>query len=276
MKSAPSDRPHASGAETISLSDLPPEPAAVRVLGVRVHALSVAELHARMDGIIREGRKALVLHANVHGLNLAARHPWMRDFLNQAEIVFCDGAGVRLGARVLGQRLPPRITYADWIWQLAGFLARERHAIFLLGARPGVAARAAAALQGRHPRLRVAGTHHGYFEKEPGSPENEEVIARINAARPEVLLVGFGMPLQERWLRDNWPALNVNVGLSGGAALDYAAGDLARAPRWMTDRGLEWLGRLLIEPRRLGRRYLIGNPAFLLRVLAQRVGLRRV
>ena len=125
----------------------------------------------------------------------------------------------------------------------------------------------------RYPGLRIAGTYHGYFDKTPGSPENEAVLQRINAARPNILILGFGMPLQERWLLENWERVDANLALTGGAVFDYLSGELRRPPRWMTEHGLEWLGRMLIEPRRLWRRYVVGNPLFLWRVLLQRFGL---
>ena len=98
-------------------------------------------------------------------------------------------------------------------------------------------------------------------------------LGRTNAVKPNILIVGFGTPLKERWLMENWDRIEVNVALTGGAVFDYVSGELRRAPRWMTDHGLEWLARLIIEPCRLWKRYLIGNPLFLWRVLKQRLGL---
>lgn len=242
------------------------------ILGVSIHPVTVAQLHAALAAVIDGGQRARVLNVNVHALNLASDLPWLRAFLNEGELVFCDGAGVRLGARLLGYRIPARITYAEWLWQLAAFGAERGDRFFFLGARPGVAETAVARLQARYPRLQVVGTHHGYFDKTAGHPENEAVVAQINAARPHILVVSFGMPLQEQWLQANWARLQVNIGLTGGAALDYASGELRRGPRWMTDNGLEWLARLIIEPQRLWRRYLVGNPRFLWRVFQQRFG----
>jgi N-acetylglucosaminyldiphosphoundecaprenol N-acetyl-beta-D-mannosaminyltransferase len=243
----------------------------VNVLGVGVDPVTVAELHARILGFVREGRHALLLHANVHGLNLCYRDPELRSFFNAASLVFCDGAGVMLAACILGERIPERITYADWMWQLAAFAEREGLSLFLLGARPGVAERAAARLEERHPDLKIVGAHHGYFDRTVGAPENEAVVAEINAARPDLLLVGLGMPLQERWLMQNWDRLDARVALTGGAVFDYVSGELKRGPRVLTDNGFEWLARLLIEPGRLWRRYVVGNPIFLARVLVQRL-----
>jgi N-acetylglucosaminyldiphosphoundecaprenol N-acetyl-beta-D-mannosaminyltransferase len=243
----------------------------VNVLGVGVDPVSVAELHARILGFVREGRHALVLHANAHGLNLSYRDPELRFFFDAASLVFCDGAGVLLAARILGERLPERITYADWAWQLAGFAEREDLSLFFLGARPGVAERAASELRARYPNLKIAGVHHGYFDRTVGAPENEAVLEEINAASPDVLLVGFGMPLQERWLMQNWERIDARVALTGGAVFDYVSGELRRGPRILTDNGFEWLARLLIEPGRLWQRYVVGNPLFLSRVLKQRL-----
>ena len=234
-------------------------------------ALTVAGLHAKILGIVRERGHALVLHANVHGLNLCCRDPELRAFFNSAPVVFCDGVGVVLGARILGGRLPGRITYADWAWQLAGFAEGEGLSLFFLGGRSGVAEKAAARLLDRHPNLRIAGVHHGYFDQAVDSPENETMLEEINAARPDILLVGFGMPLQERWLMHNWERIDARVALTGGAVFDYISRELKRGPRLLTDNGFEWLARLLIEPKRLWRRYAIGNPLFLARVLKQRL-----
>jgi N-acetylglucosaminyldiphosphoundecaprenol N-acetyl-beta-D-mannosaminyltransferase len=245
--------------------------ACCRVLGVPVDALLVSELQARLLSYIREGKHALVLHVNANAINLAWRQPWLRDFFNSADVVFCDGVGVRLAARILGHHLPPRITYADWMWQLAAFSEREELSLFFLGSRPGIADKASACLRRRFPRLRVVGTHHGYFDKTPDCRENEAVVERINTVKPDILLVGFGMPVQERWLLENWDRADARVALSGGAVFDYVSATTRRAPHWMTENGLEWLGRLLIEPRRLWWRYIVGNPLFVARVLRERL-----
>ena len=133
-----------------------------RVLGVHVSGLTVRELHNRIASLIENEKRALVLNVNVHALNLAYKRPWLREFLNRAHLVFCDGAGVVLGARILGCDLGRRITYADWMWQLAAFCEQHEYALYFVGARPGVAERAAASLKARYPGLRVAGTQHGY------------------------------------------------------------------------------------------------------------------
>ena len=233
--------------------------------------LRVEDLHAEIERLLHGRRHALVLNVNAHCLNLCYEDGALRAFFNGAEVVFCDGAGVMLAARVLGGRIPARITYADWAWRLAAFAAAEGFSLFFLGARPGVAQAAAQRLKERHPGLKISGVRHGYFDHSPGSSENAAVVEEINAAAPDILLVGLGMPLQERWLMENGHGLDVGAALTGGAVFDYVSGRLDRGPRLLTAHGFEWLARLLAEPRRLWRRYLVGNPLFLLRVLRQRL-----
>lgn len=236
-------------------------------MGVAVDAVTVDELHEFILTRCRERRRARILNVNANALNLTFSEPRFRALLNGAELVFCDGFGVWLAAWLAGHHLPGRITYADWLWSFARFCATHNLRWFLLGGAPGRAAAAAVALSGRVSGLEVVGTHHGFFDTR-GSAENARVLEVINRAAPDVLIVGFGMPLQEYWLEDNWERLNVTVALTGGAVFDYVSGALRRPPRLLRDAGLEWLGRLLIEPRRLWRRYVIGNPVFLARAIS--------
>jgi N-acetylglucosaminyldiphosphoundecaprenol N-acetyl-beta-D-mannosaminyltransferase len=242
----------------------------VYVLGVGVDPLTVGDLQAEVGRLVRGGRGGLVLNVNAHCLNLCYADPALRGFFNAADVVFCDGAGVMLAAMLLGRRIPERITYADWAWDLAAFAAAEGFSLFFLGARPGVAQAAARRLKQRYPGLKMVGVHHGYFDRS----ENEAVVQKINAAAPDILLVGLGMPLQEYWLMENRHRLDAGVALTGGAVFDYVSGRLRRGPRLLVSSSFEWLARLLIEPRRLWRRYLVGNPLFFLRVVRQRLGVR--
>ncbi len=246
-----------------------PRAGKIDVLGVGVDLLTVAELHAEIARLVRDGRLGLVLNVNAHCLNLCYEDPALRSSLNGADVVFCDGAGVMLAARILGGHIPARITYAAWIWRLADFAAAEGFSLYFLGAQPGVAQEAAKRLRERYPGLRIVGVRHGYFDHSAGSAENEAVLEGINATAPDILLVGLGMPLQERWLSQNRHRLDARVALSGGAVFDYVSGRVLRGPPILTERGFEWLARLLHEPRRLWRRYLLGNPLFLSRVLRQ-------
>ena len=245
------------------------------VLGVRVHSLRACDLTTRVVDLARRREHALVLNVNAHCLNLAYTRPWLRELLNRAELVFCDGAGVVLAARLVGQRIAERITYAEWMWDLAAAASEAEASMAFVGAAPGVATEAARRLQEVYPDLRVEALHHGYFDKSDGASESKAVIDAINAMSPDILVVGFGMPIQERWLAANWAHIDAGLALTGGGVFDYVSGERQRAPSWMTDHALEWLGRLVIEPRRLWRRYLVGNPLFVWRVFKQAVGIDR-
>ena len=244
----------------------------IRVLGVRVHAVTVPQLHVAIERMAQEHAHSFILNVNAHAINLALQHRWLAELYESAGLVFCDGAGVMMGARILGHSIPARITYADWIWELAEFAEQAGLSLYMLGSHLGVLERAAVAIQARFPRLQVLGHHHGYFDKRSGGAENEGVLRSINRCRPNILLLGMGMPTQELWLAQNWGRVQADVALTGGAVFDYVSGSLRRPPRVMTDHSWEWLGRLLIEPRRLWRRYLVGNPLFLARVLLSRLG----
>jgi N-acetylglucosaminyldiphosphoundecaprenol N-acetyl-beta-D-mannosaminyltransferase len=242
---------------------------AIELLGIQVHDVSATGVLEYMDGVIRGGRQAVIFHANAFAANLAGRHDWMRRALREAQMVFCDGDGIRWGCRILGLAVPPKVTYARWLPLVGDWCARDGHSIYFLGGRPGVAEQAARRYQESHPGIRIAGTHHGYFAK--SGPESDAVVAEINRARPDVLLVCFGMPIQERWVQDYAPQIATHVILTGGAALDYAAGIASLTPQWMIRLELEWLYRFLREPRRLFTRYMVGNPEFLLRVFVERL-----
>ena len=250
--------------------------AAVVILGVRVDALRLDNVLDMITRTINARERAIITYANIHTLNLAHELSWFRAFLNRSDVVFCDGFGVKWGARLLGAWIPERFTAPDWMARLAEAACQNDFSLFFIGARPGVAWQAAEHLQSHFPKLRIVGVHHGYFDRTSGSAENELAIQAINAVKPNMLVVGFGMPFQERWLLENWDRLDANVALTAGAVFDYLSGTLPRAPGWMTDHGMEWLGRLFVEPRRLWRRYLIGNPLFLYRLLRQRFGLLRI
>lgn len=245
----------------------------IEMIGARLTLADKAALLAQLTGWVRAGEQRFIIFGNAHLYNLAAQQPRLRALVNKADWVHIDGFGVRLGAWLLGYAAPPRATWADFMWELAQTCVEQRMTLYFVGARPGVARRAADRLQERFPDLQIVGVQHGYFDKQPGSAENRAVVAAVNAASPDILIIGFGNPLQEYWFDENRASLDCRVVMTCGAAFDYVSGELRRAPRLFTEHGLEWLGRLLIEPRRLARRYLVGNPVFLWNILRQRLGL---
>ena len=242
----------------------------IELLEVRFHLLTSRQLIQSVFQAIEAQEKIIIANVNVHAMNLAYELDWYRDFLNQAKVVFCDGFGVALAAKLAGYQIKPehRSTCPDWIEALALECQNKHYSLFLLGGKPGVAKAAATKLKISAPNLMIE-THHGYFSKT--DLENERVIAKINAFKPNILYVGFGMPLQEAWIKDSIDKIEANVFMPLGACLDFYTEQVYRGPQWLTGNGLEWLTRLVTEPRRLWQRYLLGNPLFIYRVLKQRL-----
>jgi N-acetylglucosaminyldiphosphoundecaprenol N-acetyl-beta-D-mannosaminyltransferase len=239
-----------------------------RIFDIPVDLGQPAELIRRITGWVGSGRPARrVMYLNAHVLNQSRANPALREALEQADLVYCDGYGVRLAAKALDAEIPHRMTGADWIYGLAALCELGGQSVYLLGAEPGVTAEAARRLDRWYPRLRIAGTHHGYFDI--GSAHDDRVVEDINARKPDIVLVGMGTPKQELWVAHNAAHLETDVVWTVGALFDYVSGRVPRAPRWLADNGLEWIFRLAIEPQRMWRRYLLGNPVFISRVMAQ-------
>jgi N-acetylglucosaminyldiphosphoundecaprenol N-acetyl-beta-D-mannosaminyltransferase len=245
------------------------------IFDIPIDLAQPAELLRTISSWASEQRTRRVMYVNAHVVNQSRVTPGLGEALRRADLVYCDGYGVRLAARVLNMPVPHRMTGADWIWGLASLCELSEQPIYLLGSEPPVAREAAARLKRWYPRLDVVGSHHGFFELD--SPHNERVIEHINDHGPSIVLVGMGTPKQELWVDRYADRLQGAVVWTVGALFDYVSGHMPRAPRWLADNGLEWIFRLAIEPTRMWRRYLIGNPIFLTRVVgeARRAGAAR-
>ena len=240
---------------------------------IPVELAEPAEMLRTITGWVGKGEQHRVMYVNAHVVNQSRALPELAGALTTADLVYCDGYGVRLAARTLDLPVPHRMTGADWIWGLATLCEAQGKSLYLLGADPTLARAAADRLRRWYPRLRIAGSHHGYAEL--GSAQNERVIEDINAADPDIVLVGMGTPKQELFVDRYADRLGADVLWTVGALFDYIAGRVPRAPRWLADNGLEWIFRLAIEPHRMWRRYLLGNPAFLWMVAEETRSRRR-
>ncbi|MBE2294248.1 MAG: WecB/TagA/CpsF family glycosyltransferase [Phycisphaerales bacterium] len=209
--------------------------------------------------------KALLAFVNPDCLNIAYTHDRYRSVLQQAARVLPDGIGIKVGCRIRGLGLAANVNGTDLFPRLCERAARDGFSLFLLGARPGIAEQVAKNMQARYPGLRIAGLQHGYFEPD----EEDAIMARINTSGAGVLLVAFGVPRQELWLADHQAILRPPVCMGVGGLFDFYSGRIPRAPLWLREIGLEWTWRLIQEPGRMWRRYLLGNPLFLYRVWKQ-------
>ncbi len=241
----------------------------IPILGVKVTPATVDSLHRMISQLVWAPGHSFVLSGNIHGINMARKHPWLRKFYLEADVVRVDGAGVVLAARLLGYKIPPRITWADWGELLAGYCAQMEHSLFFLGGRPWSAEKTVEIMKGRFPTLKIHGYHDGYFTKY--GDENDRIIHLVNSSKSDILVVGMGMPLQEKWILENYRKMNVSVIMTAGAAFEYLSDSIPRCPVWMGNLGCEWLFRLYMEPCRMALRYLWGNPSFFFSLLTEQL-----
>lgn len=244
-------------------------PESYSFLGINVHALNMNTLHYLIDETVSKNRKTIIAHHNMHSLYIYHHDPMMQEFFKRADYVNIDGMPLVFLGRLLGYPLGRRhrIAFVDWIRPLMWVASRQGWSVFFLGSKPGVAAKAASILKEEIPHLQLE-TKHGYFDSTPASEENQEVLQHINTYRPNILMVGMGMPRQEHWVMNNLSDIHANVILTAGACMDYVAKMLPIPPRWLGQLGLEWSYRLLCEPKRLWLRYLL-EPWFVLKLLAR-------
>jgi N-acetylglucosaminyldiphosphoundecaprenol N-acetyl-beta-D-mannosaminyltransferase len=235
----------------------------IEILGVRVDDATYDLLLEQIDAFVASGSPHQIVTLNPEMLVFAHDDPAFRRVLNGAELNVADGAGVMLAARLLGRALRQRVTGADGIYRLAAHCAARGYRLYLLGGAHGVAEATAGRLVGAYPRLQVAGTHAG----SPRAADEDEIVARVREAAPQVLLVAYGVPAEEEWIARNRQRLGVPVMIGVGGAFDFVAGVTRRAPAWMRRAGLEWLHRLLRQPWRWRRQLALLR--FLRLVLAQ-------
>ena len=231
--------------------------AAIRILGVRVDDVTMAETLTLVAALIAAGGPHQIVTVNPEFIMAAQRNRAFRATLEAATLAVPDGTGLRYAARWQGRSLREKVTGLDLTERLAAESALRGWRIFLLGAAPGVAARAAAVLQERYPGTQIVGTWAG----SPRPADQPEIAARIRAAHPDLVLVAYGAPAQDLWIRRYGAELGIAVGVGVGGTFDDLAGIRPRAPHIMRRFGLEWLYRVLRHPSRW-RRIITAVPVF--------------
>ncbi|UWR28050.1 WecB/TagA/CpsF family glycosyltransferase [Sulfitobacter sp. S223] len=202
---------------------------------------------------------------NAHCFNVMARNRQYAAAVNSADYLLPDGIGVALAAKMTGHKLTENLNGTDFIPAILEEAAQRGKSVYLFGGTPGTADRAANNLIHKIPNLRIAGVRDGYAQAQ----NDAEIIADMNASGADIVLVALGVPMQELWLHRNAPYINAELTMGVGAALDFFAGNVSRAPALVRKAKCEWVWRLALEPRRLAKRYLAGNPSFLARAAKQ-------
>jgi len=200
-------------------------------------------------------------YVNADCLNKAWSQPVYREVLGRMTEVFGDGIGVKLASKMRSTPIVENVNGTDMFPLLCQQAAQKNLKLFLLGSQPGVAALCAEKITRRFPGLIITGTQDGYFHED----ETQQIIDRINESGAHILIVAFGAPLQELWMDNHRNSLKVPVCIGVGGCLDFFSERIARAPKWVRQLSMEWVWRLFLEPKRMWRRYVIGNPLFLYR-----------
>ena len=235
----------------------------VRILGIRFARIDMENALRVIEEFITNGRKSQVCVTNAYSLVLTQKDDQFRDITNSASLVVADGRPLAWISRLYGKPIPERVSGYDVVYELSKSSAKKRYKLFFLGSTSITLKRMVENLKEMFPSLQIVGVYSPPFEEQFSPGENEKMISLINNAKPDVLFVGLGAPRQERWIWEHKDELHVPVSIGVGAAFNFLAGTVRRAPKWMQKCGIEWLFRLCEEPRRLWRRYLIGNPTFL-------------
>ena len=217
------------------------------VMGIQFDNVTMGEAIAKADVLLKEDRCHYCITPNAEIAYDAMHNPELLDIINHADLVLPDGAGVVLGAKILKTPLKGKVAGVDFADQLLHLLANEGKSVYLLGSKPGIAELARDKMLEKHPGLTVAGLADGYFQDE------QEVINRINLCHPDVLFVCLGAPKQEQFMARHQRELQVRLMIGLGGTLDSFAGTVKRAPKWMIKLQMEWLYRLIKEPRRFKR-----------------------
>lgn len=242
-------------ANTLMLFDIP------------IDNITMDEAIAAVEHAVDTRTSTKVYFVNTFYMNLAWEDEPYRQAVVRGDHVFGDGTGIRMASRLVRRPVVDNVNGTDMIFPLCALCQRRAFKMYLLGCAPGVAEGMKDWIESEYPGTQVVGFHHGYFDRQT---ENEAIVQAINESGAEVLLVGFSAPLQELWIDKNAAKLRCPVMMGVGGLFDVYAGDKPRPSLLLRKLGLEWFGRLMHEPRRLWRRYLVGNPLFLWRVFLWR------
>lgn len=243
-----------------------------RLFGLAVDNTRLSLAAREMAQAARDKRTMRAVFVNAHTINTAMADTHYKAVVSSADRIYADGSGMAVAARMCGTPLMDNVNGTD----LFPLLCREAIAagttIFLLGGKPGVAEEAARTIRDFGMGAAIAGTHHGYFEH--GSSDEDRVIGLINASGAKIVLVAMGVPLQDQWAERNASRLDAPVIAGVGGLFDFFSGRVVRSPKVMRTLGCEWVWRLALEPRRMARRYLIGNAVFLMHAAREAAQLR--
>ena len=241
-------------------------PERIEMMGIGFNNLTMEEAVAGIVDRARNPYPSQLCFVNADCVNIACHDADYKKLLANSAIVLADGIGLKLAGKILNNNIRQNVNGTDLFPQLCGMLAKAELGLYLLGGKPGVPEDVARWIAEHHPSTRVSGFHHGFFTH----AETSALLGDIRRSGAAILLVAFGVPKQEKWIRDNLAQTGVGMAMGVGGLFDFYSGRVPRAPIWIRELGMEWLYRFAQEPRRMWRRYFVGNFIFLVRALSER------
>ncbi len=237
----------------------------VKILNVLIDKISMFNTLTFIEQLIKDNCKSHIVPINPELIMQAQKNEKFKDVLNSAKLRLPDGIGIIFASRIIGNPIEERVAGVDTVYELASLAALNGWRIFLLGAAPGVAEKAALKLMEKYPNLKIAGTYAG----SPHPNEEKDICDKINKTNADILLVAYGSPKQDLWIARNLDKLNIKIAMGVGGTFDFIAGVAKRAPVWIRRIGLEWLYRLIREPYRWRR--MLALPKFAIKVIYTRI-----
>lgn len=236
----------------------------IAVLDVKIDVVTMKEAVRTVEDFIKQKTTHLVVTPNAEIIMMAQEDKELAQIINDADLVVPDGAGVVWAAHYNGDPMPERVAGYDLVQNLFGRASTQQYRIYMLGGAPGIVEKAKKAAEERYPGIQIVGTRHGFFS----ATDEAEIISSIKSSRPDILLVALGVPRQEKWLANYLQELKVPVAIGVGGTFDVMAGVVKRAPLWMQNAKVEWLYRLISEPKRAIR--MLALPRFVIQVVTRK------
>jgi N-acetylglucosaminyldiphosphoundecaprenol N-acetyl-beta-D-mannosaminyltransferase len=229
------------------------------LLNTYVNNLSMAETIKGIESFIEEKKKSYIVAINVDVVMQIENDPYLKEIVDSADMVLVDGKPLVWIAKMHKNPVTEKISGSDLVPELCSVAAKKGYKIFILGGKDGIAEQAKERLEKQLPGIKIVGTYAPPFGFEKDEVEIEKINSMITEAQPDMLIACFGCPKQEKWIYENYKKYDATVSICAGATVDFLAGNVKRAPKWMSNNGLEWLYRFLQEPKRLFKRYFFDD-----------------
>ncbi|MFQ6083219.1 MAG: WecB/TagA/CpsF family glycosyltransferase [Candidatus Aminicenantia bacterium] len=246
----------------------------ISLFGVNIDNVTMEETIAEIERLIKLNKNSIIFTPNVHRVVFAKKDEHIKEIYDKADLLLPDGIPLIWASKLLGKPLKERVTGSDLLPLFCQIASKKGYRLFFLGAEPGIAKKAKNTLINKNPGLQIIGTYSPPYGFENDDIEIKKIIKLIKEKRPDVLFIGLGFPKEEKFLWRHKEKLQVPVSIGIGATFDFIVGKLKRAPKWMQRIGMEWFFRLCQEPRRLWKRYLIGNTIFIWLVMKELIKIK--